>query len=166
MADRWWLRPRGAEAPLPAPVGAGGEFPFEKGGVRRPHEDELGDPHPPLDAEGLLAVVVYERDPDLPAVAGVYEPRRVDQRNPVPCREPTPRQHEPRVPVGHGDRYTGPDDGPLSRPQHRPLGGDEVVACVPRVRPQGRLRSLRQTPECDPQGATSGKEKTLGRDFS
>src|SRR5918993_397339 len=135
MADRWWLRPRGSETALPAPVGAWGEIPFEKGGVRRPHEDELGDPHPPLDPEGLAAVVVYERYPDLPAVPGVYEPRRVDQRNPMPCREPAPRQHEPRVPVGHGDRYTGPDHGPLPRRQHRPLGGDEVVARIPRMGP-------------------------------
>jgi site-specific DNA recombinase len=85
-------RPRGAEAPLPPAVGSGLEhLDLGERDLLGPHQDELGYPHAPLDAEGLLAVVVDEGDHDLPAVPRVYETGGVDRRDPVARREPAAR---------------------------------------------------------------------------
>ena len=69
--------------------------------------DELGDAHPRLDDERLARVGVEQRDAQLAAVAGVDEPRRVDDRDPVLRREPRARLHEPRVPVRDRDGEPG-----------------------------------------------------------
>jgi len=102
-------------------------------GLRHPHEDELGNPHACHNLEPLFAVVVYERDHELSAIAGIYEPGRVHERDPVTGREPAPREDEARVSVGDGDRYPRTDDGPPARLQYGRLGGSQVVASVPGV---------------------------------
>ena len=126
--------PGRAKASLPALVGPLlEESHVYEMGLRRPHEDELGDPHANLDLELLFAVVVDEGHHELSAITGVYEPGRVDEGDPVARREPAPREDEARVPIRDGDRYPRADDGPPARLKHGCLSGGQVVAGVPGV---------------------------------
>src|SRR5918997_5703045 len=74
------LGPRGAKPAFATTVGCRFQE-LHLGEERRgcPHEDELGDPGSLLYQEGLLAVVVDEGNEYLAPVAGVDEPRRVDE---------------------------------------------------------------------------------------
>src|SRR5215475_5098427 len=68
------------------------------------HDDELRDPHPGDDLEGLAPVGVEEHDADLPPVSRVDQAWRVDHSDAVPRGEPGARLHEPRIPVRDLDR--------------------------------------------------------------
>ena len=89
------------------------------------------------------AVRVQQHDPQLAAVAGVDEPRRVDHRDPVLRGEARARLDEARVALGDRDGEAGADErrarpvrarrartrrgrGPHRR--HRPARHDRVVA--------------------------------------
>ena len=109
----------------------------ERGGG--PHEDELGDPGSLLYQKGLLAVVVYEGNPYLAAVARVYEPWCVDEGDPMPHREPAARKHEPRITLRDGDRDPGPHQRPCPRRELYFLHRSQIVPGIPGMRPLGHL---------------------------
>ena len=95
-------------------------------------DDELGDPHPRLDDERLAASVLSSDDAQLAAVAGVDEPRRVHDRDPVPRGEARARLDEARV------------ARPGSRPRARCRRGRARPARARRARrPRGRARVAR-----------------------
>ena len=80
------------------------------------------------------AVGVQQHDPQLAAVAGVDEARRVDDRDAVLRREPRTRLDEPRVAVGDRDREPGADERTLAGRELDALAGREVEARIARVR--------------------------------
>ena len=86
---------------------------------RHRQHDELGDPHPRLDDERLARVGVQQRDAQLAAVAGVDEPGRVHDRDPVLRREARARLDEPGVARRDRDREPGADERPLARARAR-----------------------------------------------
>ncbi len=135
------LGPGRAEASLAATVGRGlEELHLGEEGRGGPHEDELGDPCTPLYQKGLLAVVVYEGDPNLTTVARVYEPRRVDEGDPMPHRQTATGKDEPRVAFGYGDGYPGPHQRPTTRRKLSLFDRPQIVTRIPRVRPYGHYR--------------------------
>ena len=134
--------PRRAKAALIAAVGARlQEIHFDESGSSSSHEDELCDPHPNHDLEGLVAVVVYEGDPYLTAIPGVYETGRVDERDTVPHGQTAARQDEPRIPFRYGYRDPGPGQSPSAGSKARRLHGAQVIARVAGMR-SGRLTGI------------------------
>jgi len=124
----------GAEAAFPTSVGRCLEELYlaeDCGG--RPYEDELSDPGPRLYEEGLLAVVVYEGNLDLPAVARVYETRRVDEGDPMPDGQAAAREHESSITLRYSYRDPCPHQRPVSRRQAHPLDRTQIVARVPQM---------------------------------
>ena len=77
-------------------------------------DHELGDPHPGLDGERVVPIAVQENDADLTAIAGVDQPRRVQDADPVTGRESRSRQHEAGMTRGDLDRDSRRDGGPLT----------------------------------------------------
>jgi hypothetical protein len=134
------LGPGGAKPAFAATVGCGvQELHLRKvrGGGR--HEDELGDPGSPLYQKGLLEIVVYEGHLYLAAVAGVDEPRRVDEGDPMSHREPAARKHQARIALRDGDRDPGPHQRPSTRRKLYLLHRAQIVAGITGMRPTGRL---------------------------
>ena len=82
---------------------------------------------------GSLAVGVEQHDPELAAVAGVDEPGRVDDRDPVPRREPRARLDEAGVALRDRDREAGADDRALARAELDALARGEIEPGVARV---------------------------------
>src|SRR5262245_54766100 len=83
---------------------------------------QLSDAITRSNLERLRRIGVDQQHPDLVAVAGIDEPRRVEARDAVLEREARTRLHEPRVPLGDRDRDAGRDRGtPTARLQHRAL---------------------------------------------
>ena len=111
--------------------------------------DELRDPLAGLDPEGLGRVGVEQQHPHFPPVAGVDQPRTIDQRDPVIARDPRPRQHQPRMPRRNLHRHPGPDAPPLPRPQMRRLTRIQIQPGIPRMRARGQDGLVLQL--CDPQ---------------
>src|SRR5204863_5158045 len=89
-------------------------------------DDELRDPHPRLDDESLVRVCVEQHDLELPAVAGVDEPRRVQNCDAVPRGKPRTRLDEARVAVGDRHREAGSDERPLPRAELDSLARGEI----------------------------------------
>ena len=100
------------------------------------HDDELRDAHPGLDRERLGRVGVEQDHPELAAVAGVDQARRVDDREAVPGREPGARHDEACVALGDRDRDPGRHDRALAGLQRDALTGGEIEPCVARVGPR------------------------------
>src|SRR5918994_634267 len=67
-------------------------------GERR--DEQLCDPIPRCDLEGLGGVCVQEQHPQLTPVAAVDQARRVGKRDPLAWRPARARKHQPRVVVG------------------------------------------------------------------
>src|SRR5215212_7823136 len=150
------LGPGGAEAAFPAAVARHlEELNLAEDRCGRPQEDELRDPGPGLDPEGLPAVVVYEGDLDLTAVARVYEARRVDEGDPMPHREAAARKHEPRITLRYSYRDPGPHQRPGARRQVHLLDRTKIIASIPRM---GPLRHYRRRDEA----AKRDLQRTLG----
>jgi hypothetical protein len=78
---------------------------------------------------------VEQGHPQLAAVAGVDEARRVDDRDPVPRGQPRARDDEPGHAGRQRDRHAGPDDAPAGGPQREVLDAREVEPRVVLVRP-------------------------------
>ena len=76
--------------------------------------DELRDPVPAADHDGLVPVVVDQGDLDLAAVAGVDGAGGVDDGQPVAGGEPGAGVQEAGVPGGDGDGDPGGDEGPFA----------------------------------------------------
>ena len=95
--------------------------------------------------ERRVAVGVQQQHPDLAAVAGVDQPGRVDERDPVPRGEPRARQHEPGLAVGDLDRDAGA--APTARSpgvEHAVLERVQVEAGVAGIGPGRQLRARRR----------------------
>ena len=86
------------------------------------------------------AIRVEEQHAHLAAVAGVDQPRRVHERDPVARARAGSRQHQPACPRDL-DRDPGADARPLPRLEHRGLGGVQVEARVAVVRAGGQAAS-------------------------
>ena len=93
-------------------------------------DEQLGDPHPRLDRERVLAVGVEQDHLDLSAIAHVDHARGVDDRQPVAHREPRPGDDEPRVAVRDRNCEPGGDGGPLPGADRDGLAGAEVEAGI------------------------------------
>ena len=106
--------------------------------------DELRDSHARLDHETLLRVRVQEHDPELAAIARVDQPRRVDDRDPVPRCKSRARLHEARMALGDRDGEPGADGRPLARPELDALARRQVEAGIARVGALGDRRVLAQ----------------------
>ena len=72
-----------------------------------PLHDELGDAIAAGDGDGLLRIEVDQTDLDLTSVSGVDGPRRVDDRQPGPGREPRAGVDEADGADRQGDRDPG-----------------------------------------------------------
>jgi hypothetical protein len=57
-------------------------------------DKELCDAIPRLHHEFLVTIGVQEQDPDLSAVPAVDQTRGIDERDPMVCRQPRPREHQ------------------------------------------------------------------------
>ena len=96
---------------------------------------------PTRDRERLGAVRVQQQHAQLAAVAGVDQPGRVDERDPVARRGPRARQDEPGVPGRDRDRDARADARRARRAAAR--------------RPRRRSRSRPASPSCARVGATA-----------
>src|SRR5262249_44556217 len=82
--------------------------------------------------------------PDLAAVAGIDQPGRVHDGEPVPRREAGAGLHEARVPVGNRDGETRAHRRPLPRAKLVPVARGQVEPRVSRVGAFGQDRVLPQ----------------------
>src|SRR5581483_10081334 len=112
--------------------------------LRDPEHDELRDAHAGLDDERLARIRVQEDDLQLAAVAGVDEPGRVDDRDPVLRREPRARLDEAGIAVGDRDGEPGADERPLAGPELDPLARREVEPGIAAVRTRRHDRVVTQ----------------------
>jgi len=136
---------RRAEAAL-APL-AGGELGHLDGigGGERDHQ-QLRDAIAGRDLEGGGAGVEQEHA-HLAAVAGVDQPGRVDQGDPVPGGETGAREHEGRVALGDLDGDAGPHRRPPAGGDRLGLGRVEVQPRVAGVSAGGKRRLLAEPPD-------------------
>ena len=132
------------------------------------HDDELGDPHPRLDDERLVAVGVEQDHPQLAAVARIDEPGRVHDRDArASPRGPSAAATKPAWPSGIATampvptiaRSPGPSSSCSQATRSRPaspgyarVGQDRVVA-QPRDR-RARSRGRRALPLVVPRRGT------------
>ena len=126
-------RSRGRPAPTP---GSSSTSTSSTSGKR--HDHELGDPHPRLDDERLARVGVEQDDPQLAAVAGVDQARRVDDRDPVLRRQAGARLDEACVALRDRHREARRDQRPLAGTELDALAGREIEAGVARVGAPGQ----------------------------
>src|SRR5437588_7664410 len=113
--------------------------------LRDLQDDELGDPHSGLDDESLRPVGVEQDNADLTAVAGIDQPWRVDDGDPVPGGKPGAWLDESGVSVRNRDRQTGANNGPLPGPELHALAGGQVEARVTRIGAGGDDRVFAET---------------------
>ena len=111
--------------------------------------DELGDAHPGIHDERLVAVGVDEHDLDLAPVARVDEPGRVHDADAVACGEPRSRLYEPRVSLGDLDGDPGRHHRALARLEHDALAGREIESGVALVGLMRQMCVLAETPDGD-----------------
>ena len=111
----------------------------------RRNDEQLGDAHPRLDREGLLAVGVEQDHANLAAIAGVDHPRRVDDREPVAQRQARARHDETCVAVRDLDRDACSDSRPLAGPDRERLAGAEIEAGVAAARPRRQHRVVAES---------------------
>ena len=134
------------EAPF-APLRAGQLGQRDERHVLDGLDHELGYPVPPPDREGIIGVGVDQEDLDLAPVAGVDQSGGVEAGDAVAVGQPGAGLDEGGVPLGHGHRQPGRNQGPATpRGQGGILAGDEVGAGVagPGV---GRDRQIGVEPE-------------------
>ena len=98
-------------------------------------QHQLGDPIAGRDLEARRAVSVEQQHSKLAAVAGVDQPGSVDERDPVPSRQPGPRQHKPGAARGDLDRDPGRDG--------RPLPGAAAPPILERAQVEPRVAGVR-----------------------
>src|SRR5919109_2356908 len=106
--------------------------------------DELRDPHSRLDNERLLRVGVQEYHPDLPSVAGVDQPGRVDDPDPVARGETGTRLHKAGVALRYLDCDPGTDDGARARRERDALARNQIDPGVAFVRVARKNRVVAQ----------------------
>jgi oligoribonuclease len=95
--------------------------------------DELGDAFTAGDLERLSRIVVDQAHLQLTAVAGVDQPRGVQDGDPVLERKTAPRLDQAGVALRKRDRDAGGDEGPTaSGSKGDVLSGDQVDTGVPR----------------------------------
>ena len=95
--------------------------------------DELGDAFTAGDLERLGRIVVDQAHLQLTAVAGVDQPRGVQDGDPVLERKTAPRLDQPCVALRKRDRDAGGDEGPTAGGSKGDvLSGDQVDTGVPR----------------------------------
>jgi len=143
-------RPRRQPRPLPGAVllrdspsltAAGAKAAVAAGGfAQRLHLDRIGegnrrnhqlrDPVARLDPKGLGRVGIEQQHPHFAPVAGIDQPRAVDQRDPMVTRKPRPRQHEPSMPLRNLNRHPSANTPPLPGPQMSSLAGIEIDTSI------------------------------------
>lgn len=98
-----------------AALGPGQLLDFDKVRLLDPLDDELRDAITARQPKRVSRVMVDQRHPDLPAVAGVDRAGRVDDRDAVLRGEPRSWLHERGVPIGERDGQTRAHCLPLPR---------------------------------------------------
>src|SRR2546430_10471638 len=134
-------RARGPEA-ANAPLALGQLLGLDELELRHLQDDELGDPHSRLYEERFRAVGVQQHDPDLAAVAGVDQARRIDHGDAVPRGEPRAWLDGAGVALRNRNRQTGAYHRPLPRAELDALASGQVEAGVARVGADGNDRVL------------------------
>ena len=140
-------RPSAPDEPVAALAAlALGSSSTSRGSTAGRRDDELRDPHPGSTTNGLLAVRVQQDDRQLAPVAGVDEPGRVHDRDPVARGEAERGWTKPACPRG---------SRPRARCRRRParparadaLAGGEIEAGVAVVGARGHdgVRTSRRT---------------------
>lgn len=124
--------PRGAEAPR-GPGRAGQLRHLMEADPFDLLDDQLCDPVPPLEPDGLARVKIDHDHFDLPTVPGIHGSRGIHHRHPAPGGQARTRVREGRVAVGQRQRDAGGQHRSLTGRQLGGLGRDQVKTGVPGV---------------------------------
>ena len=92
--------------------------------------DELRDAHARLDHEAVCHIRVEQDHLQLPAVPRVDQPRRVDDRNPVPIGETRAWLNEAGITLRDSNREACADDRALAGTKLEPVARRQVEARI------------------------------------
>lgn len=112
-------------------------------------DDQLSDQVSAVQFDRCSVVGVEQADFDLPAVAGVYGARRIDDRQPAASSKSRARMHETRVAVRQCDRDAGRHQDALPRLDHHVDRGGQIRSCIAGAGVGGQRQPIVDHPDWD-----------------